>query len=103
MVNLWIAAAPAASIDAGQKIYLKTGCYTCHGRDGQGSTSTGPRLGPSPLALAGFTQYVREPRGNMPPYSSKVLTDQQLADIHAFLRSRAAALSVDGLLPPPPK
>jgi len=69
----------------GRRIFVATGCYQCHGREAQGS-SAGPRLGPSPLPLAGFTRYVRRPRGEMPPYTAKVLTDAQLADIHAFLR-----------------
>jgi hypothetical protein len=31
--------------------------------------------------------YVRQPAGQMPPYTSRVVSDQDLADIWAFLRS----------------
>jgi hypothetical protein len=32
-------------------------------------------------------RFVRTTRGNMPPYTEKVLSDPDLADIYAFLRS----------------
>jgi len=70
----------------GKQLYLKYGCYQCHGRQGQGS-SAGARLAPGPMALAGLTRYVRQPRGEMPPYTARVVTEQELADIHAYLRS----------------
>jgi ubiquinol-cytochrome c reductase cytochrome c subunit len=35
-----------------------------------------------------LTRYVRKPKGEMPPYTSKVVSDQELADIYAFLQSR---------------
>ena len=72
--------------DRGRQLFMRFGCYQCHGRQGQGS-SAGARLAPSPMPLAGFARYVRQPRGEMPPYTAKVVTDQELADIHAFLRS----------------
>jgi mono/diheme cytochrome c family protein len=33
-----------------------------------------------------FTAYVRDPR-RMPPYTEKVLTDAQLADLFAYIKS----------------
>jgi mono/diheme cytochrome c family protein len=30
---------------------------------------------------------VRQPTGEMPPYTKKVVTDQELADIYAYLQS----------------
>ena len=82
--------------EAGQRLYTRYGCYQCHGREGQGNPETGPRLGPNPVALEAFTRYVRAPLNQMPPYSSKVLSDDELRNIHAFLRTRAkpAPLSV---------
>jgi ubiquinol-cytochrome c reductase cytochrome c subunit len=81
------AAAPTGNIDNGKRVYVRYGCYQCHGRLGQGAPSTGPRLGPAPMALASFARYVRQPRGEMPPYTAKVVTDRELADMHAYLRS----------------
>jgi ubiquinol-cytochrome c reductase cytochrome c subunit len=31
--------------------------------------------------------YVRQPKGQMPPYTSKVVSDAELADIRAYLAS----------------
>ena len=72
--------------DRGRQLFMRFGCYQCHGRVAQGS-SAGARLAPAPMPLAAFARYVRQPRGEMPPYTAKVVTDQELADIHAFLRS----------------
>jgi mono/diheme cytochrome c family protein len=75
-------------IDKGRRLFMKYGCYECHGAEGQGST-TGPRLGHNPLPLPGFTRYIRQPKQQMPPYTAKVLSDADAADIHAFLRARS--------------
>jgi mono/diheme cytochrome c family protein len=79
--------APIGDADKGRRLFMKYGCYECHGAEGQGST-TGPRLGPNPLPLTGFTRYIRQPKQQMPPYTLKVLPDGDVADIHAFLRTR---------------
>src|SRR6185503_14916053 len=68
-------AATPANIDEGRKLFASYGCYQCHGYEGQGSSATGPRLGPRPLPLASFTRYVRRPTGQMPPYTTKVVSD----------------------------
>jgi mono/diheme cytochrome c family protein len=41
-----------------------------------------------------FMAYVRNPSGDMPPFTSKVLSDQELASIYAFLQAQP--------VPPPP-
>ena len=94
------AAAPAGNAENGQKLFTKYGCYECHGREGQGAPGTGPRLGPSPLPMAGFLRAVRAPRDQMPPYTAKVVTDQELTDIRAFLTMRPAPASVQVAFPP---
>src|SRR6266516_2045527 len=73
----------AAGVDRGRQIFVRVGCYQCHGREAQGA-STGPRLGPDPLPVAAFTRAVRTPRNEMPPYSTKILSDADLADVYAF-------------------
>jgi ubiquinol-cytochrome c reductase cytochrome c subunit len=80
------------SLENGKKIYVKDGCYECHGRAGQGSRLSGPKIGPQPIPFPTFVAYIRAPQGQMPPYTSKVLSDAELTDIYAFLKS----------LPPPP-
>src|SRR5258708_6157847 len=81
--NLPGAPGKAAAGDAknGQKLYLTHGCSPCHGLAGQGS-SAGARLAPRPAPLARFLQYPRQPTGVMPPYTAKVISDAELADIY---------------------
>ena len=76
-------AAPTGNAENGKKIYSSYGCYQCHGYVGQGGA--GARLAPRPIAFAAFTRYVRKPTGQMPPYTGKVVSDQEMADIYAFL------------------
>ena len=88
-----VRAQDAGNAENGKKLFLKNGCYECHGTVGQGGT--GPRLAPHPLAAAALTAYVRKP-GNgmpMPPYSAKVMNDAEAADIRAYLAT----------IPEPPK
>jgi mono/diheme cytochrome c family protein len=81
------AAAPAGNAETGRKLFASNGCYQCHGYEAQGSTATGPRLGPRPISFAAFSRYVRQPIGQMPPYTIKIVSDTDLAHIYAFLRA----------------
>jgi len=81
------APAPAGDAKNGKKLFAADGCYQCHGYEAQGATPTGPRLGPKPIAFAQFSKLVRQPIGQMPPYTVKSLPDRDLADIYAFLQS----------------
>jgi mono/diheme cytochrome c family protein len=85
-------AAPAGNAETGEKIFTKDGCYECHGREGQGAAqASGPRIGPSQRFIRPFIKYVRQPTGQMPPYTSAVISDQELTDIYAYLQSRPRA------------
>jgi len=88
---------PAGNAQSGKKLFVSDGCYECHGYMAQGASPTGPRLGPRPIAFAAFTKYVRQPTGQMPPYTSKVVTDAALADIYAFLQSLPTPPSVESI------
>jgi mono/diheme cytochrome c family protein len=79
------AAPPAGDARNGKKIFESYGCYQCHGHAGQGGA--GARIAPRPIPFAAFSRYVRQPTGEMPPYTAKVVSDQELADIYAFLQS----------------
>jgi ubiquinol-cytochrome c reductase cytochrome c subunit len=83
-------AAPAGNAEAGKKLFVSYGCYQCHGYEAQGSNATGPRLGPRPIAFAAFSRYVRQPTGQMPPYTTRVVSDADLTNIYAFISSRPA-------------
>jgi mono/diheme cytochrome c family protein len=79
----------AGNAEAGKKVFTKDGCYECHGHEGQGAAQgAGPRIGPPMLSQDALIKYVRQPSGQMPPYTSKVISDQELADIFAYLQSR---------------
>ena len=83
---------PAGNVETGKKIYMKDGCYECHGREGQGAAqASGPRIGPPQRFIRPFINYVRQPTGQMPPYTSAVISDQELSDIYAYLQSRPMA------------
>ncbi len=79
-------AAPEGNAETGKKLWNTVGCYQCHGYSGQGG-SAGSRLAPNPPSLSVITNYVRAPKGEMPPYTSKVLSDAQLGAIYAFLKT----------------
>ena len=79
----------AGNADNGKKVFERMLCSACHGHEGQGGGS-GPRIGVKPPALPALIAYVRRPAGNMPPFSAKVVSDQELTDIRAYLASRPA-------------
>ncbi len=67
----------------GKRLFMADGCYQCHGTVGQGGV--GLKLAPAPLPAAVIAAYIRNPQGEMPPYGSKVVTDADIRDIHAYL------------------
>ncbi len=97
---LGAAAQPArtarAAVANGESVYLRVGCFTCHGTVGHGGAA--PRLTPNTLPLEGFTTWVRNGTpgwsfaSGMPAFSAAVMSDTELADVRAYLAS----------LPPPP-
>ena len=82
-------APPAGDAERGKADFLRYGCYTCHGYDAQGVP--GKRLAPNPLPWPAFSSFVRSSPGEMPTFTAQVLPDQDLADIHAYLRSKPPA------------
>jgi mono/diheme cytochrome c family protein len=86
-------AALAASAEKGKVTFVKFGCFQCHGTVGQGSvaTSGGKVLTNTPLPYEAFAAFVRTTNRAMPPYSEKVLSNDDLADIYAWLESQPKA------------
>ena len=81
----------------GKTVFMRVGCYTCHGTVGQGGA--GARLAPNTIPLAAMQVWVRGgspgwsiARG-MPAFPTTVISDNELADVQAYLAS----------LPAPPK
>jgi mono/diheme cytochrome c family protein len=77
------AAEAAPSAANGKAVFHRVGCYECHNYQGQGGV--GPRL--SAVSFDGLKTYVRGADGNMPPYRPNVLSDDEIADIYAYLQS----------------
>ena len=89
-------AAAAGNAQNGKAVFMKAGCYACHGSMGQGGP--GGRLAPKPIPAPIFANTVRNGKANpganrnwsgMPPFSAKFISDSELADIYAYLASIA--------------
>ena len=82
-------AALAASAEKGKLNFAKFGCWQCHGYEGQGSvaTSNGKKLAPDPLPWDTFSAFVRTSNTGMPPFTEKVVSNEDLEDIYAYLQS----------------
>ena len=82
------AQAPAGDAARGKALYMKTLCYTCHGSVGQGGDrGSGPRIAYDVWPWEAFAQQVRRPREGMPRYPKEHVSDQDLADIYAYVAS----------------
>ncbi len=81
--------APAGDAARGKAVFLKEACFTCHGRVGEGGAYNGPAplLAHTALPLEGFKAQIRNPVTDMPAYPDGVLSDQDIADIYAFVKS----------------
>ena len=86
----FLAPLTGALAQAGKDLYLRYSCYACHGYDGHGGA--GARLVPMRMTGERFTAYARGPRTpQMPTYSPRLLTDAQLADVWAYIKSMPAS------------
>jgi mono/diheme cytochrome c family protein len=81
------APAPQGDATRGKAAFMRVGCYTCHGTEGQGAAATGKKLAPNPLPYPAFSAFVRSTSQEMPPFTEQMLPEQDLADIHAYLRT----------------
>ena len=86
--------APKGDAAKGKQLWLTDGCSYCHGTVGQGGggRAAGLRIASQPIPFGAFLNQVRQPANEMPVYVEKVLSDQDVADIFAYIQS----------LPPPP-
>ena len=79
-------------VQNGKRLFVRNACYQCHGYVGQGGQA-GARLAQTKLPLAAFIAYVRNPApSGMPPFRAKIMPDQDLADVYAYIQT----------FPPPP-
>lgn len=78
--------APAGDAGRGRDLYMANSCHACHGSVGQGG-GPGPALAATSLPFEGFAMQMREPAGSMPAYGDRLLGDQDLADVYAYLKA----------------
>jgi len=73
----------------GKRLYLADGCFTCHGRVGQGGAynTPAPILAHTAMPFDGFKGQVRNPVNDMPAYPAAIMSDKDIADIYAFVES----------------
>jgi ubiquinol-cytochrome c reductase cytochrome c subunit len=90
------AAERAPSVENGRQLYMKVGCYQCHGTVGQGGAA-GPRLAPEPMPLEALRVFLRNSARAMPAYPESILDDAGVADLRAYLASIPPSRSVDEL------
>ena len=94
LAGLLLIAHPAAAqgnAENGKRLFVKNGCYQCHGYAGQGG-SAGARLAPRPIPVVALIAFVRHPPdGDMPIYTAKVMSDAELTDVWAYLKSIPAS------------
>ena len=81
--------APPGDAANGKRLFLADGCFTCHGRAGQGGAYNGPApiLAKTALPFDGFKGQIRNPVNDMPAFSDANLSDKDIADIYAFVQS----------------
>jgi ubiquinol-cytochrome c reductase cytochrome c subunit len=78
--------AVAASAEKGKIGFVQHGCWQCHGYQGQGGV-TGLKLAPDPIPFETLSNFVRTTNRAMPPYREEILSNEDLADIYAYLQS----------------
>lgn len=77
---------PSAAIERGEAVYQRLVCMACHGQQGEGGV--GPTLAKTQLDLEQVIAQVRNPVGNvMPPISGDQASDEEIADVYAYLQS----------------
>jgi mono/diheme cytochrome c family protein len=83
---LFVTSASAQDVAAGEEVFIRTGCYTCHGYAGQGA-NTGPKIAPDPLPYEAFESFIRNTAGDMPPFTPAAISDEELRNLHAYLET----------------
>jgi mono/diheme cytochrome c family protein len=75
--------APTGDAAAGQTAFASVGCAGCHGESAEGGV--GPKLAGFSGGWDKFQTTVRNGREEMPKFGTDMVSDQQLADVYAWL------------------
>lgn len=79
------ASSAAGNVAAGRALFVSNGCIACHGDNAEGKI--GPKIAGTGLSFAEVLHQVRQPRGQMPPFSAQQVSDAQVQQIYAYLES----------------
>ena len=72
---------------AGKEVFASAGCGSCHTFSDAGSSGTvGPNLDDASIDFDAAVQQITNGGGGMPPFSGQ-LSDQQIADVAAYVTS----------------
>jgi mono/diheme cytochrome c family protein len=82
VVPVLTSAAPAAG---DRELFVRYGCYQCHGYEGQGGEAL--RIAPSAYPFEAFAAKVRKPANEMPAYAPEVLSDADLQALYRYVRA----------------
>jgi mono/diheme cytochrome c family protein len=77
--------AGSAAEDSGERLYGDY-CRRCHGAEGRG-TAQAPSLIPFDWSYAEALELIRHPVCNMPPVPASAVSDAQVAQIVAYLKT----------------
>ena len=80
---------PAGDGAQGEALWAAQPCSGCHGANAEGNL--GPRLAGTGLSFDQVLLQVRTGAAPMPAFTEEQISDQQVADIYAWLKSLAAA------------
>jgi cytochrome c553 len=75
-----------AAEDPGQRVY-EGQCSRCHGPEGRGLGTLGPNLIPFSWSYDEALEQIRRPLCDMPPFPESDLSDAQVAQIVAYLKT----------------
>ena len=81
-VCMWTSGTAAGN--DGERVYDGS-CRRCHGAEGRGATA--PALIPFKWSDEQALKLIREPECDMPAFSKSDLSDEQVADILAYLKT----------------
>lgn len=87
----------ASSSERGQQTFMRVGCYLCHGTNGQSNYYAARTLTPNTLSPEAIGQFIRSNSGLMPVYPKEVLSDNEIIDIVAFLKTIPPSPSADSI------
>ncbi len=73
------------AVARGEDLFFANGCSVCHGDTGGGGI--GPAIAKTQLSLSAVIKQYRNPRELMPPFPADRVSDDDVADIYAFLQS----------------